>query len=71
MIILVYRVILDVCEEMLGNPEFREWGKILILEISPNSPDYSNMVEERDYRVLLGIARAALNEKERLWRTES
>lgn len=32
---------------------------------------YSNMVEERDYHVLLGITRAALDEKEHRWRTES
>jgi hypothetical protein len=65
MTILVYRVILDIYEEMLSKPDYREWGRSLILKISPESPDYSNMVEERDIHMLLGIARAALDEKER------
>jgi hypothetical protein len=66
--ILVRLIFLDIFEIMLSNPGHRELGKSLILEYCSISADRSNTVDERDYYVLLGNARATLNEREWRWR---
>uniref|UniRef100_A0A093VHQ3 Uncharacterized protein n=1 Tax=Talaromyces marneffei PM1 TaxID=1077442 RepID=A0A093VHQ3_TALMA len=71
MVILFRRVILDICEKMLNNPDDRELGRSLILEYFSLPPDDNNMMEDREYDVLLGFGRTVLDEKERHWRTES
>ncbi|KUL81947.1 hypothetical protein ZTR_10979 [Talaromyces verruculosus] len=74
MLILLYRLILDFYEELLSKSGYHELARTLIMEITPSLPDHDVMEEERDYHLLLRIARAALDRAEfrlRNRRTES
>lgn len=68
MLILIYRVRLDLYEFMSNNPNDRELARSLIMEYFSLPPDDNNMMEERAYHVCFGDSLVPFDEKEHHWR---